>query len=118
MSMHKTKLAYRNARKTRIRKRIIGVAGRPRLSVYRSNKYTYAQIIDDATGKTLVSVSDHSIKAPEKKKSEIAVLIGEEIAKKAKEQKLTAVVFDRGGYRYHGRVKAVADGARKGGLEF
>ena len=118
MSMNKTKLTYRTARKARIRSRVIGVASRPRLSVYRSNKYTYAQIIDDVTGKTLASVSDHSLKADTLKKSEAAALIGEESAKKAKEQKDVSVVFDRNGYRYHGRVKAVAEGARKGGLQF
>ncbi len=97
--------------------RVIGTAERPRLQVFRSSKYIYAQIIDDEKGKTLLSESDCG-KSDKKKKTERALLVGEEIAKKAKEKKITKVVFDRSGYLYHGRVKAVAEGARKGGLQF
>jgi len=92
---------------------------RPRLSVFRSNRYIYAQIIDDVKGRTLVSISsrDKSIKDA-KFKLEIAEQVGEKLAVKAKAKKIKRVVFDKSGYKYHGQVKALADGARKGGLEF
>ena len=89
---------------------------RPRLAVFRSTQHIYAQIIDDASHKTLASASDLSIKTGTKR--EKALLVGEEVAKKAKTKKISKIVFDRGGYRYHGRIAAVAEGARKGGLEF
>jgi len=94
---------------------------RPRLSVFRSNRFIYAQIIDDATGKTLASASDLAVRKDLPKvraKVEIAFLVGESLAKKALKAKIEKVVFDRGKYRYHGRVKALAEGARKGGLVF
>lgn len=94
-----------------------GTAEKPRLQVFRSSKYIYAQVIDDETGKTLLSESDFG-KKDKKNKTESAFLVGEGIAKKAKEKKITKIVFDRSGYLYHGRVKAVAEGARKGGLQF
>ena len=96
----------------------IKYSGRPRLSVFRSNKAIYAQIVDDAEGKTIVAASskDKSLKA--KGKLEAASLVGEAIAQKGLKAKLKKVVFDKGGYKYHGRVKALAEGARKGGLEF
>lgn len=94
---------------------------RPRLSVFRSSKFIYAQIIDDVKGKTLVSFSSKDLpkKNIEKKsKVEIAKMVGEGLAKKAKKAKINKVVFDRAGYRYHGKIKAVAEGAREGGLKF
>lgn len=89
---------------------------RPRLVVFRSNLYTYAQLIDDITGKTLVAASN--MKDKKAKGMEAAKNIGLEIAKKAKEQKIDTCVFDRNGYKYHGKVKAIAEGAREGGLKF
>lgn len=102
--------------KTRIRGRISGTPERPRLSVFRSNKQIYAQVIDDLAGKTLVSASSKGI--TEGTKSEIAEKVGEAVAKKAIEAGITSVVFDRNGFLFHGRVKSLADGARKGGLKF
>lgn len=96
-------------RKRRVRSRIEGTSERPRLSVFRSNKYLYAQVIDDNKGTTLVAAK--GVKNSGEK-------VGEEIAKKAITKKIKKVIFDRNGFIYHGRVKAVADGARKGGLEF
>lgn len=108
-------------RKRRVRRTIRG-GHRPRLSVFRSNKFIYAQIIDDIKGKTLASFSERKLNKEQlaklKTKQEKASFVGEEIAKLAKKAKITKVVFDRGGYKYHGRVKALADGARKGGLIF
>jgi len=107
-------------RQKRIRKKIFNPL-RVRLSVFRSNKHIYGQIIDDQKGISLVSSSDLKIdkkSVAAHKKSEIAQLVGEEIAKKALKKKIKSVVFDRGGYKYHGRVKALAEGARKGGLIF
>ena len=100
----------------RIRGRISGTPERPRLSVFRSNKQIYAQVIDDLAGNTLASASSKGI--TEGTKSEIAEKVGEAIAKKAIEAGITTVVFDRNGFLFHGRVKALADGARKGGLKF
>ena len=102
--------------KYRIRKRINGTAERPRMSVFRSNKQIYAQVIDDELGKTLASASSLGMETMPKK--EQAAKVGELIAKKALEVGITSVVFDRNGYLYHGRVKELADGARKGGLKF
>ncbi len=102
--------------KARIRGRISGTPERPRLSVFRSNKQIYAQVIDDLAGNTLASASSKGI--TEGTKSEIAEKVGEAIAKKAIEAGITTVVFDRNGFLFHGRVKALADGARKGGLKF
>lgn len=101
------------------RNAIIGTPDRPRLSVFRSNKNIYAQIIDDIRGETLVSSSSLQDKVPEDKtKTEVSKIIGETLAEKAKDAGITRVVFDRNGYRYHGRVRALAEGAREGGLEF
>lgn len=110
-------------KKERIRKKIFGTPGCPRLTVYRSSKHVYAQIIDDTTGKTLVAASSISkdIKdeaAKTKKPMELYKLIGVATAKKALEKNIKEVVFDRNGYLFHGRVKALADGAREGGLKF
>ncbi len=105
-------------RKTKVRAKIRGTAKRPRLSVFRSNKAVTAQLIDDEQGKTLVSANEKEIKKSGGTKVERAELVGGIIAKKAKKKKIGRIVFDRGPYRYHGRVRAVAEGARKGGLKF
>ncbi len=109
----------RKKRHARVRSKITGTAERPRLNVFRSNKNIYAQIIDDVAGVTLVSASTQE-KGFEGAGSnvEAAAKIGETIAKRAAEKNITAVVFDRGGYLYHGRVKALAEAARENGLEF
>lgn len=104
-------------RHNRIRKNLNGSAELPRLNIFRSNTNIYAQIIDDENGTTLASASSKELKL-EKNNIETAKLVGKEIAKKAKEKKITEVVFDRGGYLYHGRVKALADSAREAGLKF
>ena len=107
-------------RHRKIRARVSGTAERPRLQVFRSLNHIYAQVIDDEVGKTILSESDCKASDASKKKTktERAFEIGEAIAKKAKEKNIKKVVFDRRGCLYHGRVKAVAEGARKGGLEF
>lgn len=105
----------RKIRHERIRKQIIGTKDIPRLNVYRSNNNIYAQIIDDEKGVTLAEASSMKMKG---NNTEIAAKVGEAIAKEAKKAKITKVVFDRGGYLYHGRVKALADAARENGLEF
>ena len=102
--------------KYRIRKKVNGTAERPRLSVFRSNKQIYAQVINDLTGTTLVSASSLGMDAMPKK--EQAAKVGELVAQKAVAAGISKVVFDRNGYLYHGRVKELADGARKGGLNF
>ncbi|MBD5277111.1 MAG: 50S ribosomal protein L18 [Muribaculaceae bacterium] len=112
----KTKIQRRNKIKTRIRGKISGTAARPRMTVFRSNKQIYVQLIDDLAGVTLVSTSSKGIE--EGTKSEIAAKVGENIAKKALEAGITEVVFDRNGYLFHGRVKSLADAARNGGLKF
>ena len=101
----------------RIRKNISGTSERPRLHVFRSNKGIYAQLIDDAAGQTLVNASSRDLEV-KGTKSEIAKQVGVAIAEKAKSSGVSSVVFDRGGYLYHGRVKALADGAREAGLTF
>ena len=104
----------------RIRKKISGEANHPRLAVYRSNLAIYAQVIDDRSGKTLAAASslEKDIKGSKGPKSEQSRLVGKAIAAKAKAAGIESVVFDRGGYLYHGRVKALAEGAREGGLKF
>lgn len=113
----KTKLDRRNKIKARVRGVISGTPECPRLTVFRSNKQIYAQVIDDLNGKTLAAASSHKIteKAPKK---EMAAKVGELIAKNAQEAGITSVVFDRNGFLYHGRIKELADAARKGGLKF
>jgi len=106
----------RKKRHKRIRARISGVSSRPRLCVFRSNKTIYAQVIDDEKGKTLISASSKEIKSG--KNLEKALMVGELIANKALEKKIKEVVFDRGGYKYHGQVKNLAQGARNKGLKF
>ena len=116
----KIKTARRQNIRFGIRKKIAGTAAKPRLSVFRSNSEIYAQIIDDVNGVTLASASskDKSIATQKISKSEKGKQVGSAIAAKATELGVKEVVFDRGGYLYHGRVKAVADGAREGGLKF
>jgi large subunit ribosomal protein L18 len=111
------KFVKKAQRKHRIRAKVAGSASRPRLAVNASNKHIIAQIIDDEAGKTLVYVSDVNIKATGTK-SEMAKKVGEAIAEEAKKAKISQVVFDRGGKLYHGRVKALAEGAREKGLNF
>ena len=103
--------------KARIRKKVMGTAEKPRLNVFRSAKHIYAQCIDDMTGKTLVASSSILLKG-DAKSMEQAKQVGEDVAKKALDKKIKTVVFDRGGFIYHGRVKALADGARQTGLKF
>jgi large subunit ribosomal protein L18 len=105
-------------RKHRVRATVSGTTERPRLNVYVSNKHVSAQIIDDTTHKTLVSATTVGQKSATGTMTERAALVGTDIAKKAKAAKVTKVVFDRGGRLYHGRIKALADAARAGGLEF
>ena len=118
----KDRALNRERRAWRVRKRVRGDAGRPRLSVFRSNTNIYCQVIDDAGGRTLASASslDKDLRGDLAglKKSDIAAKVGDLIAARAKKAGVTRVRFDRGAYIYHGRVKALADGARKGGLEF
>lgn len=102
--------------KRRIRGRVNGTSSRPRLSVFRSNKQIYAQVIDDTTGRTLASASSLSVK--EGNKTEIAEKVGQAVAEAAKAVGIESVVFDRNGYLYHGRVKQLAEGARNAGLKF
>ncbi|MBT3704568.1 50S ribosomal protein L18 [Candidatus Peregrinibacteria bacterium] len=114
MSSEKEKA--RKARHNRVRSKVKGTAVRPRLVVFRSLKATYAQLVDDESGKTICSSS--TLKVKKGPKQEQAKEVGLEIAKKATEQKIKEIVFDRGGYKYHGRVKQIAEGAREGGLKF
>lgn len=114
-----TKEARRKKIRSRIRGKISGTAERPRLSVYRSNKETYVQLIDDTAGVTLAAASTRDKDfARTGNKSEQGKSVGTILARKAAEKGISSVVFDRGGYLYHGRVKAVAEGAREGGLKF
>ncbi len=110
----------RERRRRRVRGKINGTAERPRLNVFRSLDHIYAQIIDDEAGHTLAAASstEKAVRAGKHKKTEEAAAIGRLIAERAAAKQIKKVVFDRAGYRYHGRVKAVADGARAGGLEF
>jgi large subunit ribosomal protein L18 len=106
----------RTRRHARVRERLAGTGERPRLAVFRSLTHIYAQVIDDRSGRTMVAASDLDVK--EGKKSERAKQVGKAIAERAKAAGVGEVVFDRGGYRYHGRVKALADAARESGLKF
>lgn len=114
-----TKSERRNRIRSRIRKVSFGTPDRPRLSVFRSNKEIYAQVIDDTTGKTLAASSsrDKDLKV-KGTKSDVAAAVGKQLAERALKAGVEAVAFDRGGYLYHGRVKSLADGAREGGLKF
>lgn len=112
----------RLSRKARVRKKVIGTDERPRVCVFRSNRHVYAQVISDSQGKTLASVSTLSKELAEalkeRKGIEAAKLVGMALAKACKDRNINKVVFDRNGFQYHGQVKALADGAREGGLEF
>lgn len=109
------KIDLRNKRKKRVRHSIKRITDKPRLTVTRTNKYIYAQIIDDSTSKTIAASSSLKLKETGVKAAE---LVGEDIAKKALKTKTSKIVFDRSGYQYHGKIKALADSARKAGLEF
>ena len=115
MRTPKTREEKRFRRHLRVRKKVEGTPERPRLVIFRSDKHIYAQLVDDVAGKTLATVSSQKAEGTKTAK---ATEVGKQIAARAKDQGITAVVFDRAGYRYHGRVKAVAEGAREGGLEF
>jgi large subunit ribosomal protein L18 len=108
----------RQKRHRRLRARIAGTADRPRLAVYRSLNQIYAQVIDDRSGRTLAAASSLQVKDSKAKKADAAKAVGASIAEKAKAAGIEEVIFDRGGYRYHGRVKALADAARSNGLRF
>ena len=118
MQASKVKLIRRTRRKAGIRKRLYGTAEQPRLSVFRSSKHVYAQVIDDSTGKTLASASSVAAKLDNGATVEAAKEIGNKVAAAAKEAGIESVAFDRNGFRFHGRVKALADAAREGGLKF
>ncbi len=109
----------RSRRRARVRRRLRGTPERPRLSVYRSNRYIYAQVIDDTEGVTLAAASSQEpTLRSDRLNIETAAKVGSLVADRAKEAGVTAVIFDRGGYKYHGRLKALADAAREAGLEF
>jgi len=113
------RLSVRKRRGIRVRKKIFGTSTRPRLSVFRSAKHIYAQVIDDEQGKTLASACSVGKNAnSEGNKKDVAGAVGKALAEKCKELNIAEVSFDRNGFRYHGRVSAVADGAREGGLKF
>ena len=115
-----TKNERRQRIKNRIRKIVSGTEARPRLSVFRSNKEIYAQIVDDVTGKTIAAASsrDKDVSGTKGNKTEVAALVGKAIAEKALKAGVETISFDRGGYLYHGRVKSLAEGAREAGLKF
>ncbi len=121
-SSSQKKIETRTRRRARIRARVIGTAARPRLAVFRSAKHISAQLIDDAAGKTLAAADDAKMKTAKAEGMEAKIAkahaVGQALAEKAKKAGISAIVFDRGGYTYHGRVKALADGARAGGLQF
>ncbi len=117
-NLNKIKREHTERRKRRTRAKIVGTAKQPRLSVFRSLSAIYAQAIDDVKSKTLVAVSIKELKAKKGTKIEIAGLIGELMGKKLKAKKISSVIFDKGAYKYHGRVKALAEGIRKAGIKF
>ncbi|CAN5702160.1 hypothetical protein BH24ACT18_BH24ACT18_08970 [soil metagenome] len=110
------KRAHREKRRKRVRRKIVGTAGRPRLSVYRSNVHVYAQLIDDDAARTLAAADSREVGEAENRK-DAARKVGELIARKAQEAGIEVAVFDRGGNKYHGRIAALAEGAREGGLK-
>jgi large subunit ribosomal protein L18 len=112
------KLSRRDKLRLSIRRKISGTAQKPRLSVFRSNSHIYAQLIDDVAGITLAAASTAEMTEPTGTKVELSTQVGKLIAEKAQAKGIASIVFDRGGYLYHGRVKALADGAREGGLQF
>jgi large subunit ribosomal protein L18 len=120
MQKHTLKRFRRSRRKFRTRRRVTGDASRPRLTIFRSHKHIYAQLIDDMAGKTLCSASslESGLGLSSTGNAEAASAVGKKIAERAKEAGLESIVFDRNGFPFHGRVKALADGAREGGLKF
>ena len=116
MDKHKEKQAKKMRRKLKVRAKISGTSKRPRLAVFRSSKYIYVQLIDDQKQSTLAHVDSRKVEG--NNKIERATAVGKAIAEKAKEKKIENVVFDRGGFQYHGRVKALAEAAREAGLKF
>jgi large subunit ribosomal protein L18 len=118
MKKKESKNVARQRRHARVRNKVTGTAECPRLNVFRSNSHIFAQIINDENGTTLVSSSSVELKIKNGGNAEGAKLVGKDIAEKAKKSGITKVVFDRGGYQYHGRVEALADAARENGLEF
>jgi large subunit ribosomal protein L18 len=118
MERNKLRTLRRSRRKTGIRKRLLGTAERPRLTIFRSGKHVYAQVVDDLEGKTLAAASSVQAKLPHGGNVESAKKVGAAIAEAAKAAGVERVAFDRNGFRYHGRVKALADAAREGGLQF
>jgi large subunit ribosomal protein L18 len=118
--MKSTKSQKRISRHNRVRAKIVGTSSRPRVAIFKSNKFTYAQVIDDATGKTIVAISDYAgkkAKATKGTKIEKALLNGKALADALKKKGIDSVLFDRGGFKYHGRVKALADGLREAGIK-
>jgi large subunit ribosomal protein L18 len=113
-----TRKEKREQRHQRVRARVQGTAALPRLYVFKSNQHIYCGVVDDTTGFTIASASDISVKAPNAKKADVARLVGEAIGKTLREKGVQKIVFDRGGYRYQGNIKAVAEGARSAGLIF
>ncbi len=122
MAKVKTPREARIRRHRRTRKKVFGTPERPRLAVFRSLKHIYAQVIDDTRGHTLAAASDLEpalrAQAQGKRKTDVAALVGEAVARRALEKGIAKVVFDRGGFKYHGRVKALAEAARQAGLQF
>ena len=116
--MIKTRASRRAKIKSRIRRKVLGTADIPRLCVYRSNKAIYVQIIDDSKGHTVASASSFELGTTNNPNVEVSKNVGMKIAEKAKASGVEAIVFDRGGYQYHGKVKALAEGAREAGLAF
>lgn len=117
MDQNKQKRIKRQIRHNRVRSKVSGSAQRPRLAVFKANQHIYAQVIDDAAGKTLIAASSLEVKA-KGKKSDVAKEVGKIVATKALAKNIKTVKFDRGGFAYHGRIKALAEGARESGLEF
>ena len=120
MDQAKQRVTARNRMKVRIRRKVHGTADRPRLAVFRSTRHIYAQVIDDASGRTLAAAStvEKELKGSKSTKSEEAAVVGRLVAERAKAAGVERVVFDRAGFRYHGRIKSLADAAREAGLEF
>lgn len=117
MNSNAQKRIKRAIRHRRVRSRVSGVSSKPRLSVFKANRHIYAQLVDDGVGKTMAAACSLEIKS-KAKKTDIAKEVGKLVASKALAKKIKAVKFDRGGFAYHGRIKALAEGAREGGLEF
>lgn len=117
-TQQKIKREKKIRRHQRVRAKISGSLERPRLSVYKSNKHIYAQLINDRKGETLVEANDSELKKDSKEEKSVDYQVGKLLAEKALKKNIKKVVFDRGGYKYHGRIKALAQGAKDGGLEF